>query len=58
MWQIAAVRDAPTWNAASITKPVVTRDQPYAFANATLAGNASDVDAGDTLTFSKISGPA
>ncbi|MEQ1859280.1 MAG: LamG-like jellyroll fold domain-containing protein [Chthoniobacteraceae bacterium] len=55
---VGNVNDAPTWNASPIAKPAVTRDQPYAFALATLAGDASDVDAGDTLTFSKVSGPA
>jgi hypothetical protein len=48
--------DAPTWSANPIIKHDVTRDQPYA--SASLAANAADLDAGATLTFSKVSGPA
>ncbi len=53
---VSNTNDAPTWSASPITKHDVTRDQPYA--SASLAGDASDVDAGAVLTFSKVSGPA
>ncbi len=51
--------DAPVWSSASLTRPALTRDQPY-HAGVSLAPDATDVDApsGDTLSFSKISGPA
>ncbi len=51
--------DAPVWSSAALSEPALTRDQPY-YAGVTLAANASDVDAayGDTLTYSKVSGPA
>ena len=52
---IAPVNDEPQFASASINGSDATEDSPYA---ATLAGSASDVDAGDTLTYSKISGPA
>ena len=48
--------DAPTWLSNPVVKPSVTRDQPYLAVS--LAPNAADVDAGATLTFSKLSGPS
>ena len=53
---VANTNDAPVWTSTSITKPSVTRDQPYT--GSTLAGLATDVDGGAALTFSKASGPA
>ncbi|MEO7098790.1 MAG: LamG-like jellyroll fold domain-containing protein, partial [Luteolibacter sp.] len=52
---VANTNDAPVWTSTSITKPTVTRDQPYT--GSTLAGLATDVDGGATLTFSKTNGP-
>jgi len=49
------VNDAPTFTSDPISKPDATVDQAY---SDTLAGDATDVDAGDVLTFSKVSGPA
>ncbi|MEO7099565.1 MAG: LamG-like jellyroll fold domain-containing protein [Luteolibacter sp.] len=56
---VTNTNDVPVWNPATLTKPPITRDQAYP-AGVTLAADASDVDApfGDTLTFSKFSGPA
>ena len=53
---VANTNDAPVWSLTSITKPSVTRDQPYT--SFTLAGLASDVDPSATLAYSKASGPA
>lgn len=53
---VGNTNDAPVWSASSLTKREVTRDQPYT--GVTLASDATDVDAGDALTFSKVSGPA
>lgn len=50
------VNDLPVWSASTLTKLTVSADQPYP--TASLAGDASDVDAGATLTYSKVSGPA
>ena len=47
--------DAPTWTSNPITGTSATEDSAY---SATLAGSASDVDAGASLTFAKVSGPA
>jgi Concanavalin A-like lectin/glucanases superfamily/Putative Ig domain len=46
---------APSFANDPLIKPVATAGQPY---SNSLAGDASDPDAGDFLTFSKISGPA
>jgi autotransporter-associated beta strand protein len=48
---------APTWNSSTITAPSVTRNEPY---SATLVGSATDADIvyGDSITFSKVSGPS
>jgi hypothetical protein len=53
--QVSNTNDAPVWSADPIVKRSVTRDQPYLAT--TLAGEASDVDGGATLTFSKVAGP-
>jgi hypothetical protein len=50
------VNDAPVWSSSSLTKLTVSAGQSYL--TASLAGDASDVDAGSTLTFSKVSGPS
>jgi hypothetical protein len=47
--------DDPTFTADPINKPNATEDAAY---SDTIAGSATDVDAGDTLTYSKVSGPA
>ena len=46
---------APTWSSNPVNGAAATEDAAYA---GTLAGSATDVDAGDTLTFAKVSGPA
>ncbi len=47
--------DAPTF----ITNPIIAVDatEGVAYTGVTLAGSATDSDVGDTLTFSKVSGP-
>ena len=52
---VANVNDGPTWTSGTITKPGASEGLPY---SASLAADASDIDAGDTLTFSKVGGPA
>ncbi|MEO7933317.1 MAG: LamG-like jellyroll fold domain-containing protein [Chthoniobacterales bacterium] len=49
--------EAPTWLSGTVTKPGVTRGQAYA---SSLAANATDPDLpyGDSLSFSKVGGPA
>ncbi len=47
--------DAPAWTANPLSKPGVSANVAY---SGTLADSASDVDAGSSLTFSKVSGPA
>jgi len=49
------VNDAPAFTADPINKPNATENAAY---SDTIAGSATDVDAGDTLTYSKVSGPA
>ncbi len=46
---------APTWAANPVNEVNATEDIAY---SATLADNASDADSGDTLTFTKVSGPS
>jgi len=53
---VGNTNDAPVWTTSPIAKPSVTRDQSYS--GSTLAGLATDVDGGTTLTFSKFNGPA
>ena len=52
---VANVNDAPVFTANPITGTSATEDAAY---TGSLAGTASDVDAGDTLSYSKSSGPA
>ncbi|MES2438018.1 MAG: LamG-like jellyroll fold domain-containing protein [Verrucomicrobiota bacterium] len=52
---VTNTNDAPTWLSNPVVKPSVTRDQPYLAAS--LAPEASDVDPGATLTFTKLGGP-
>ena len=52
---VANVNDAPVFAANPITGAATTEGSVY---GGSLAGSASDVDAGDTLAFSKVSGPA
>jgi hypothetical protein len=47
--------DAPTFTVDPINKPNATVDVAY---SDSIAGSATDEDAGDTLTYSKVSGPA
>ena len=49
------MNDAPTWTTNILSRPDVTRDVAYA---GSVAGAASDVDVGDTITYSKVGGPA
>ena len=49
------VNDAPTFIVDPIAGGVGTEDQSY---SGTLAGSTSDIDASDTVTYSKVSGPA
>ncbi len=56
--QISAMQGAngvPQFSATTINGGSATQNQPYA---GTLAAAATDADAGDTLTFAKVSGPA
>lgn len=46
---------APSFTTPALTTAAATAGQPY---TASLAALATDPDAGDTLTFSKVSGPA
>ena len=52
---IDPVNDAPTWDSDPVNEVNATEDAIY---SATLADDASDIDAGASLTFSKVSGPA
>ena len=45
----------PQFDAATITSPALGRGTPL---SGTLAGRATDADAGDTLTYAKVNGPA
>ncbi|NIU54973.1 MAG: hypothetical protein GWN67_00790 [Phycisphaerae bacterium] len=47
--------DAPTFTVDPINKPDATEGAAY---SDTIASSATDVDVGDTLTYSKVSGPA
>jgi autotransporter-associated beta strand protein len=51
---VANVNDAPAWTGAIITKAVATEGLAY---SGSLAADFSDIDAGDTFTLSKESGP-
>ncbi|MES2997702.1 MAG: LamG-like jellyroll fold domain-containing protein [Verrucomicrobiota bacterium] len=52
---IGNVNEAPVFGGDPLTKPAGSTGVVY---SGSLAADASDVDAGDTLTFSKVSGPA
>ncbi|MEO8615552.1 MAG: Ig-like domain-containing protein, partial [Luteolibacter sp.] len=52
---VTNTNDAPTFTVNPIAGSGATEDTAY---TATLAGSASDVDLGDSLTYSKVSGPA
>ncbi len=52
---VANVNDAPVFTNDPMTGSGATEDAAY---SASLAGTASDIDVGDTLTYSKVSGPA
>lgn len=52
---VANVNDAPTWTSGTITKPGASEGTAY---SSSLATDAADIDAGDTLSFSKVGGPA
>jgi hypothetical protein len=51
---VANTNDAPTWNSNPVNEAAATEDSAY---SSTLADDATDVDAGASLTFSKVSGP-
>ena len=53
--QNAPQNTAPTWATNPVNEADANEDAAY---SATLADNAGDADAGDTLTFAKVSGPA
>ena len=50
---VANVNDAPAFTADPIAGAAATEDSAYA---GSIAGTAGDIDAGDTLSYSKISG--
>ncbi|HET6443307.1 MAG TPA: putative Ig domain-containing protein [candidate division Zixibacteria bacterium] len=52
---VVNTNDPPAFPADPVVESDATEDSPY---NGSIAGNATDPDAGDTLTFSKESGPA
>lgn len=52
---VANTNDPPQWSVASIDGGFVAADVGYSFS---VAGEASDIDPGDTLTYSKAGGPA
>ena len=54
---VVNVNDAPEFTSDPITKNNAYEDDAYTNQNQTLAGSATDED-GDTLTYSKVSGPA
>jgi large repetitive protein len=47
--------DAPTFTVSPMTRADASEDSPY---NGTILDSATDMDVGDPLTFSKISGPS
>ena len=55
VWKILRMPDTPPiFSANPLAMPLATANNPYADS---LVGDASDPDAGDLLTFSKVSGP-
>ena len=53
---VSNTNDAPVWTVNPITTANATEGVPYT--GQTLAGKATDADPGDTVTYSKVSGPA
>lgn len=53
--QVSGFNVAPVFAASPLSKPNATEDLPY---SQTLAGSATDANPGDTITYSKISGPS
>src|SRR5206468_6740369 len=51
---VANVNLAPSFTSNPISKPIGIPGQAY---SASIAGNATDPNSGDTLTFAKVSGP-
>ncbi|BCX49356.1 Ig-like domain-containing protein [Haloferula helveola] len=54
--EVIGVNEPPVFSSALITKPDATEDEAYS--GETLAGTASDPDTGDSISYSKVSGPA
>lgn len=52
---VANVNDAPAFSVDPMTGSSATEEVAY---SGSISGSASDIDAGDTLTYSKVSGPA
>lgn len=52
---VTSPNQAPTFTTDPITKSAATAGQAY---SASIAGDVTDPNAGDTLTFSKVTGPA
>jgi hypothetical protein len=52
---VANVNDAPAFGSDPIAGGNATEDAAF---SGSIAGSASDIDAGDTLTYSKVNGPA
>jgi len=53
--QVANINDAPAFSIDPIPGSPATEDAAY---SASIAASASDIDAGDSLSYSKVSGPA
>ena len=53
---VTAVNDAPVFTVASFT--AADASEGVAYTGQSLAGQATDADAGDTIIYSKVSGPA
>ena len=53
---VTNTNDAPVFTVTPVITATATESIPYT--GQTLAGQATDVDAGDTLSYSKVSGPA
>jgi autotransporter-associated beta strand protein len=53
--RVTGFNTPPTFTASSFSKPNATEDIAY---NQTIAGSATDANAGDTLTYSKTGGPS
>ncbi len=53
--RVSGFNVAPVFATNPISKPSATEDQPY---SQTLAASATDANPGDTVTYSKVSGPS